>query len=467
MNNKEKDPSLEPALKDVDSIQNLDTARLALRWALERMRALERRVEEQEREVRRAAEAAAGAAHELDGARELLGRRAAEAAERERYYAKVEEYLGLKLSGGLDAAAMAQREARLEAREAELQRREIETEARVKDARLRAEEEVRRARAEAAEAADALVRGARADAQERAALRDRELSERLVAFHEKEAGLAALERSLVERRQRFEEFHAAQRAALEREARSINQAAADQAEFLERRIEQALAQRAGALERSAQLEKQALLEELAAWRAKAREHLPQLLEAQSRAAQSEESRSRLEEEHRVLQLTKAALAEELTRWRAEAQNDLPALLATVRRAVEAEERAQHLEVELASTQRLAEEYRGQLMSEELSREGRIKELSRLESALSAKLRDAEQDLFRQYDAWLAREEELRRRDQDWRVAAESRQEAVDVLRAEVAAQREELKRTIAAYREKAAALSRGTPDQTSREGDSL
>ena len=43
MADKGTDPALEPALRDIDSIQNLDTARLALRWALERMRALEKR----------------------------------------------------------------------------------------------------------------------------------------------------------------------------------------------------------------------------------------------------------------------------------------------------------------------------------------------------------------------------------------------------------------------------------------
>jgi chromosome segregation ATPase len=458
MGNKEQDPALEPALKDVESIQSLDTARMALRWALERMRALERRVDEVERDSKQAADSAAKAAAELDAARDLLNRRATEAAERERYYAKVEEYLNLKLEGGLDPAALAQRETRLEAREAELQRREVETEAKVADARRRAEAELRRLTAEAAASADARVEATRSSYEDRMAARDREMSERLIALHEKESQLNALERSLAERRQRFEEFHAAQRAALDREAKSINDTSADQAEFLERRVEQALALRASALERAAQNDKASLLEELATWRAKAREHLPELLESQRRAAHAEDKLARIAEENVQLQQLKATLTEELTRWRSEAQNDLPALLATVRRAVEAEEEVKNLEVELASAQHLAEEYRGQLMSEELSRQGRIKELSRLEAAVSAKLRDAEQDIFRQYDAWLVREEELRRRDQDWRLEAETRQEAVDAMRAEIVAQRRELTQTIAAYRAKAEAIARDGQD---------
>ncbi|MFI5346999.1 MAG: hypothetical protein ACHQ51_11555 [Elusimicrobiota bacterium] len=450
MSNREKDAALEPALRDVDNIQNLDTARMALRWALERMRALEKRVEEVEGAAKTARDAGAKAASELDAARDLLTRRAGEAAERERYYAKIEEYLTLKLSGGLDAAALAKRETRLDEREAELQRREIDTESKIRDARLRADEETRRAVAAASAAAELKVKESRVEFENRSVARDGELSQRLLAIHEKEAQLASMERSLDERRRRFEEFHAAQRAAIEKEAAAITQTSADQADFLERRIEAALAARTSAFERAWQSDKQALMEELAAWRAKAREHLPALLEAQRKASSLEDDVSRMSEDNRLLQQSKAALTEELVRWRAEAQNDLPALLATVRRAVEAEESAKHLEVELASTQRMAEEYQAQLMSDEMSHEGRVKELSRLESAVSAKLRDAEQDLFRQYDAWLEREAELRRRDQDWRVEAETRAQSVDLLRAEIGAQREELKRAIAAYRAKAA-----------------
>ncbi len=464
MGNKEVDPALEPALKDVESIQSLDTARMALRWALERMRALERRIDDVEGDAKKAAAAAARSAAELDAARELLSRRAAEAAERERYYAKIEEYLNLKLTGGLDPAALAQREARLEVREAELQRREVETEAKVADARRRAESELRRLTAEAAASADARVEQTRTSYEQRMAARDRELSERLVALHEKESQLNALERTLAERRQRFEEFHAAQRAALDREATAINESSADQAEFLERRVQQALALRSAALERAAQNDKASLLEELATWRAKAREHLPELLEAQRRAAEAEETLARVAEENRLLVQGKAALTEELTRWRSEAQNDLPALLATVRRAVEAEEAAKNLEVELASAQHRAEEYRGQLMAEEVSRKERAKELARLEAAAAAKLRDAEQDLFRQYDAWLVREEELRHRDQDWRLEAETRQKAMEAMRAEIVAQRRELTQTIAAYRAKAEALARQGQDRA--EGNS-
>ena len=453
MVNKEKDGALEPALRDVDSIQNLDTARLALRWALERMRALEKRVQEVENSAKAAGDARQRAEAELDGARDLLTRRANEALERERYYAKVEEYLDLKLEGGLNPATMARREARIDAREAELQGRESEAENRVRAAKSRFEEEVRRATAEAAASAELRISEARSQAEKRAAGLERDLAERLLALHEKEAQLSALERSLEERRRRFDEFFAAQRASLRTESSAINQAAADQAAFVESRVEAALAAKTAALERAAHADKQILMEELASWRAKAREHLPALLEAQRKADALEAASSRIADENRLLLQAKATLTEELLRWRQEAQNDLPALLAAVRRAVEAEENAAHLQAELSLTQRRAEEALGELISLELSAEKRRMELEGLEVALTTKLRDADQDLFRQYDAWLEREGVLRRRDQDWRLEAEARHEAVNALRAEVVAQREELRKAIAAYRAKVEALS--------------
>src|SRR5258708_1657388 len=109
------------------------------------------------------------------------------------------------------------------------------------------------------------------------------------------------------------------------------------------------------------------MEELAAWRAKAREHLPDLLEAQRKAAALEEASSRLTDENRLLLQTKAALTDELLRWRQEAQGDLPALLATARRAAEAEENVASLEAELAATRRRAEESLAELISADLGK----------------------------------------------------------------------------------------------------
>jgi len=445
---KDKDEALEPALRDIESIQSLDTARLALRWALERMRTLEKHAEELAEDSKTGEAARVKISSDLEAAQELLSRRLNESLERERYYSKIEEYLSLKLEGGIDPAALAKREARLEEREAAAQRREVDAERALKAAQLRRDEELKTALSELTASSEARLLEARGDYDKRVASLERALSERQISLHEKEAQLSSLERGLEERRKRFEEFHAAQRAALEQESSSINQATQDQAAFLERRVELALAAKTKALEAASQTEKQILLAELADWRAKAREHLPALLEAQRKMGAAEDAMNRLEEENALLQKAKALLNDELSRYRQQSQDGLPALLATVRRAVEAEERAKHLEVELASAQRMAEISRAEAMACDLGSEKRRSELAKMEGVIAAKLRDAEQNLFRQYDAWAGREEELRHRDQDWRREAEARRESAEALRAEIVMLKEELKKTVAAYRAK-------------------
>ncbi len=396
----EEDGTLEPALRDIESIQNLDTARLALRWALERLRGLERRVQDGEETVRRAEAAAARGATELASARDLLARRASETLEREAYYGKLEEYLNLKLAGELDAGALARREAAVARLEADLQNRELENERRIKSAKLQFEEQLARGSKDADSAAEIRVRQMRDELDSRLSAREKEFSARQLSLHEKQAQLNALERALEERRRRFEEFHVAQRAALDRESLAISQASRDQTEFLERRVESAMAAKTAALE--------------AAWRTERR-----------------------------------ALLEELEQWRAKARENLPAYLAATRRAEEAAERTVRLEAELAGARRLAEDRLGELMAHDLTDATRREELLKMESAISAKLRDAEMSLFKQYDAWMKREDELRRRDLDWRVESEARREAADTTRGDVMALREELKRAIADYRAKA------------------
>lgn len=457
-----KDEPLEPALQDIESIQSLDTARLALRWALERMRTLEKRAEDLASDAKRAEDARAKTSSELEAAQELLSRRVSEAIERERYYSKIEEYLTLKLEGGFDPAALAQRAARVEEREAELQKREIEAERALKAALVRRDEELASATSELAAAAEAKLSEARGDYDRRVASLERGLAEREISLHEKEAQLASLERALEERRKRFEEFHAAQRATLEKEASSINQTAQDQSEFLERRIEQALAVKTKALEVAWQVDKQTLMTELAEWRAKAREHLPALLDAQRQATGAEETLRRVQEENKALLQAKEALTEELSRWRWQAQSDLPTLLATARRAAEAEERAGHLAVELSLTQRRAEEAQAEVMALSLREERLRGELAKMEGAIASRLRESEQNLFRQYDDWARREEEMRHRDQDWRREAESRRESTEALRSELLALREELKNAVAAYRTKTIEAST-PPNQDTRE----
>lgn len=98
------------SLSDIESIQSLDTARLALRWALEKIQSLEKDknglAEKLDSEERGRIKAQQNSI-ELQ---KTLGLRTAESSQRELYYAKLEEYLSLKLDGKLDCAALAKKE---------------------------------------------------------------------------------------------------------------------------------------------------------------------------------------------------------------------------------------------------------------------------------------------------------------------------------------------------------------------
>lgn len=441
----ERDASLEGALKDVESIQSLDTARLALRWALERMRALERRVESVESDARTLENAKSRALEEVDSARQLLSRRTAEALERERYYSKIEEYLNLKLGGEIDPAALARREAALEGRENVLQTREIETERELKASKARYEEEFKNSLEEATASFEARRQDLSTEFERRITAREREYSSRVLEQHERQAQIEAMEKSLEERRKRFEEFHRAQRTTLSREASAIGEAAADHAEFLERRVEQALSLRTAAIEKAAENDRKALLDEIATWRAKAREHLPELFEAERKAAESQDAYRRLSDHLAVIDKAKAELAAEMSQWRAQAQSQATDRIAAQGAATLAMQRIDALEAALSREREKAQTAIAELQAAQVDKERVLAEIVKIESACAAKMRDAEDNIFRQYDVWLEREESLRMRDSSWRIQSEARRQAIDAMRAQIIAQREELSRAIAEY----------------------
>src|SRR5579883_1214051 len=103
-----------PQFLDTDSIQNLDTARMALRWALERLQKLDRDKAELTEKAALEERAKKKALDEYASLQKTLALRANESDQRELYYAKLEEFLSLKLEGKVDAASLAKRELEVE-----------------------------------------------------------------------------------------------------------------------------------------------------------------------------------------------------------------------------------------------------------------------------------------------------------------------------------------------------------------
>src|SRR5690348_12618633 len=98
-------------LSEVDSLSNIDTARMALRWALERIHAVEKLKEDVARKLDETSIALRETREEFKTLQNAMGAALKEANQRESYYAKVEELLSQKLAGKLDIAALVKHEA--------------------------------------------------------------------------------------------------------------------------------------------------------------------------------------------------------------------------------------------------------------------------------------------------------------------------------------------------------------------
>ncbi|MCX5788163.1 MAG: hypothetical protein NTX64_06605, partial [Elusimicrobia bacterium] len=98
-------------LGEVDKLDNIETARMALRWALERLHTLETAKAEASERLGNEAKWRAQAEEEARHLKSSLALKIAQAEDRERYYKRVEEFLSLRLAGKVDIAALAQREA--------------------------------------------------------------------------------------------------------------------------------------------------------------------------------------------------------------------------------------------------------------------------------------------------------------------------------------------------------------------
>ena len=106
---------------ELDSIDSLDTAKMTLRWALERLRSLEARNAELQKKYEESRAA-------LLARSNMKERGEAYAVERDSYYAKVEALLSEFCAGTLDLKKLIVREADLDARERGVRARQDELE---------------------------------------------------------------------------------------------------------------------------------------------------------------------------------------------------------------------------------------------------------------------------------------------------------------------------------------------------
>ncbi len=314
---------------DTSTIQNIDTARMALRWALERLHKLERDKQDLIERAKTEERAKLKAQDEHAALQRTLSLRCGETDQRELYYAKLEEYLSLQLQGKLDLVKLAKRELETAQLQELLSQKQVQLEREYGARKAQLEGDLHRLRDETERAAKEQVRRAERFAEARREALEQDHVQKLAELHERDAALKHAERSLAERTAHFEQYYAAQRAQLQSEVRNFKAEIDDQVQFRVQIAERLIEERANALQQGWTREKALILRELETWRSKAQELGPRAVELERAAALAEEAarQSRaaadrqtilLEEQRQAWQAERQTLQAELERWKTQA-----------------------------------------------------------------------------------------------------------------------------------------------------
>lgn len=218
-------------LGDIEGIDSLDTARLGLRWALERLRSLEKLAEESARKAEWELKMRLKAEEEFKSQLELEHAHLKEVLLQRQD--RLEKEYAAKLSAWerdyQDQAAQARREGR-----------------------ARTEKEA-------------------AELDERKAKLEKEFASRMEALREVDRRMEARDRALAEREAEFERFCSLQRARMERDVVRIEREAEAKAEARQAEVQRITLQRVGSLGEIWEREKALLLSEIEHWKKKAEE----------------------------------------------------------------------------------------------------------------------------------------------------------------------------------------------------
>ena len=419
--------SIERALREVDQITSLDTARMTLRWALEKLRALETDAALARARSLENTKEAADAARDRDAAREEKHKATEENTRLTALVRSLESRFAALLPNGQAGVALARHEAELMRKEDELRalRERLAREASEDKAVLLEESRLAKARLERETRLEAAKAHDEAEAGTAAARED--LSGRLVELHEGQARLRARERAHEEAVRVWTAERKAAEAAVEAQA-------AENASRLERLSHDLLERPLRAAQDEWQQERRLLLSELADWRARAREHLPALVEARNEAESLGVDNLRRAALEKSFEDIRGRLEAELAAANERHKREALARQASDRRTEESGLRAEKLAAELDDERRRAHAAQDSL--------------TELEAGMAARLRDAEKDILHRRDQWAAREEEARRREREWILETEARDRAAKEHEDHIVVLRAALVDAIKTYRER-------------------
>ncbi|MFA6003655.1 MAG: hypothetical protein WC881_06270, partial [Elusimicrobiota bacterium] len=278
-----------PDLANLDAINNIDTARMALRWALERIHSLQQTQSAQEKTLSEETAARAQSEQDRKDLQRVLELRGHEDSQRSAYYAKLEAYLAQNFAGKLDLPALIKREVQTAELEAMLHDRQFQLEKEYAARREKLEADLQRLKFEAEQSASAQVARAKASVHESRKSLEREFAVKLTELAEKEVRIKAGEASLDQRQQQFEAFAREQRARLELDIKSFKDSMDDQMQYRADSISRFFSSRSDAAAATWNQEKTTLLKEIDEWREKATAYLPRLCELEKQLLDARDS----------------------------------------------------------------------------------------------------------------------------------------------------------------------------------
>lgn len=411
-------------LGDLDALNNLDTARMALRWALERLHSLEKDKTEAADRSKQDLKALARTEEEVRALKQSVALRQREIQEREAYYAKMEELLSLRLSGKLDVESLVREQAETARLQEFLAKKEVELEKAYAAKRDNLELEYSRLISEKKHETQAQARAAEEALSQQRLTLENQHSARLAAVRESEARLKTREHELAERQAHFDQFYAAQRTQLDSDLRRHRQEVEDEVKFRVSGAEEFLKTKHAAAEEAWAREKALYESDLQEKRAELSHKLPYILELEKRLSEAEKMVS---EAKPTLELEKEARRRQEGRLR-EIEAELHARLGE-REAAETALRGR-FEAELRQARQLWERERERLVSEFAQRDkerGSLNEetFKTLETELSMERRRHEEVLNSNRRSWETERQSLA-------AALRAREEEADALREKLA-----------------------------------
>lgn len=389
----EPDKHTPQQILDPSTIENLETARAALRWALERLRSTEEKVGELDRALEEERRARAKTLDDQAALQRSLALRSSDADQRELYYARLEEFLSLKLEGKIDLAALAKRELEAQQLQELVRQKQVHLEKDFAIRRGALERDYQALKQELQEDLRARTRQLEQQSEAKRAGFEREHLTRMADVHEKEAQLKMERGALEERQAHFNEYYEARRAELASQLKNAQAEIEDQARFKIETAERLLTERLTSIEAAWTQEKALLTRELESWRARSRESAPRVVELERALAESETGMLQLraahdrasvafEAERAIWKAERDALTVEAAGWRERAAGQVNEILALKEAAAAADEEARHARAATEQQKALYEQAKTGLESERAYALELAKALAVSEEALS-------------------------------------------------------------------------------------